>query len=108
MFLGATVGDVGSMFHDATLQKENEYRQSKSLYLDSLSELEAFIRQREKIAFKNDEDSDPKPVTYTIIDKHIVPGHKRSLTIRLNRKVSEDVLKSIAMKLSESLSPSGG
>lgn len=44
----------------------------------------------------------PGDVTYTIIDKNIVPGIKRSLTIRLNRKVSEGVLKSIAMKLKNS------
>ncbi|MCB7130413.1 MAG: hypothetical protein J3T61_12850, partial [Candidatus Brocadiales bacterium] len=44
----------------------------------------------------------PDDVTYTIIDKNIVPGIKRSLDIQLNRKVSEDVLKSIAMKLKNS------
>lgn len=41
----------------------------------------------------------PKDVSYTIIDKNIVPGSKRSLGIRLNRKVSKDVLKSIATEL---------
>lgn len=41
----------------------------------------------------------PKDVTYTIIDENIVPGIKRSLDIRLNNKVSEKVLRSIAMKL---------
>lgn len=41
----------------------------------------------------------PNDVTYTIIDENIVPGSKRSLDIRLNRKVSEDVLTTIAMKL---------
>lgn len=44
-------------------------------------------------------NSIPKDVTYTIIDKNIVPGIKRSLDIRLNNKVSEKVLRSIAMKL---------
>jgi len=44
----------------------------------------------------------PDDVTYTIIDKNIVPGIKRSLDIRLNRKVSEDVLKAIGMKLKNS------
>jgi len=44
----------------------------------------------------------PDDVTYTIIDENIVTGIKRSLDIRLNRKVSEDVLKSIAMKLKNS------
>jgi len=44
----------------------------------------------------------PTDVTYTIIDKNIVPGIKRSLDIRLNKKVSEKVLHSIAMKLKNS------
>ena len=44
----------------------------------------------------------PKDVTYTVIDKHVVPNIKRSLDIRLNRKVTEDVLHSIAMKLKNS------
>lgn len=44
-------------------------------------------------------DTIPKDVTYTIIDENIVPGLKRSLEIRLNKKVSEQVLHSIAMKL---------
>lgn len=44
----------------------------------------------------------PKDLTYTIINKNIVPGIKRGLDIRLNKKVSEDVLKSIAMKLKNS------
>ncbi len=44
----------------------------------------------------------PKDVTYTIVDKNIVPGIKRSLDIRLNKKVSEDALKSIAMELKNS------
>ncbi|NQT17375.1 MAG: hypothetical protein HQ582_31765 [Planctomycetes bacterium] len=44
----------------------------------------------------------PKDVTYTIIEKNIVPGIKRSLDIRLNRKVSQDVLSSIAMELKNS------
>lgn len=41
----------------------------------------------------------PDDVTYTIIDKNIVDGTKRSLDIRLNRKVSKDVLTAIAVKL---------
>ena len=44
----------------------------------------------------------PADVTYTIIDKNIVPGIKRSLDIRLNRKVSKDVLEAIAVKLKSS------
>lgn len=41
----------------------------------------------------------PKDVTYTIIDENTILGVKRSLDLRLNRKVSMEVLKSIAMKL---------
>ena len=48
----------------------------------------------------------PKDVSYKIIDQNIVPGIKRSLDIRLNKKVSGDVLKSIAMKLKNSDSTS--
>ena len=44
----------------------------------------------------------PDDVTYTIIDENIAPGIKRSLDIRLNRKVSEGVLQYIAMKLKNS------
>ncbi len=40
-----------------------------------------------------------KGATYTIINKNIVPGIKRGLDIRLSKKVSKDVLTSIAMKL---------
>ena len=43
-----------------------------------------------------------KDITYQIIDTNVIPGIKRSLDIRLNRKVSEDVLKSIALKLKNS------
>ncbi len=41
----------------------------------------------------------PKDVTYSIIETNIVGGIKRSLVVRLNRKVSEDVLRSIALEL---------
>ncbi|MGB7060741.1 MAG: hypothetical protein WBF13_00125 [Candidatus Zixiibacteriota bacterium] len=41
----------------------------------------------------------PKDVTYSIIDTKVVPGVKRSLDVRLNRKVTEDVLRSIALQL---------
>jgi hypothetical protein len=44
----------------------------------------------------------PKGVTYTIINKNLVPGMKRSLDVRLSKKVSRDVLTSIAMKLKNS------
>ena len=41
----------------------------------------------------------PNDVTYAIIDSHTIGGIKRSLDIRLNRKVPEDVLRAIALKL---------
>lgn len=41
----------------------------------------------------------PSDVTYTIINTDVIPGLKRSLDIRLNRKVSKDVLRLIAMNL---------
>lgn len=41
----------------------------------------------------------PKDVTYSIIDTKVVPRVKRSLDIRLNRKVSENVLRLIALQL---------
>lgn len=39
------------------------------------------------------------PVTYSIIDSYTLPDVKRSLTVRLSEKVSEDTLHSIAMEL---------
>ncbi len=51
---------------------------------------------------QSDAQAIPDDVTFTIIDKNVVPGVKRSLDIRLNRKVSEDVLQAIAMKLKNS------
>lgn len=44
----------------------------------------------------------PNDVTYTIIKKHVLPGIKRSLDVRLNRKVTQDVLRSIAVDLKNS------
>ena len=44
----------------------------------------------------------PKDVTYTIIDQNVLPGIKRSLDIRLNKKVSEGALRSIATQLRDS------
>ena len=44
----------------------------------------------------------PKGVTYRIVDKKIVPGIKRGLTVRLDRKVSAGILYSIAMELKNS------
>ena len=41
----------------------------------------------------------PREAIYTIVDTDIVPGVKRSLAIRLNQKVSEEVLRSIALEL---------
>ena len=41
----------------------------------------------------------PRDVSYTIIDSHTVRGIKRSLDVRLNKKVSESVLRAIALKL---------
>lgn len=58
--------------------------------------------QKEELEEESAAKSIPKDVTYTIIDKNIVPGIKRSLDIRLNRKVSEDVLEAIAVKLRSS------
>lgn len=44
----------------------------------------------------------PNDVTYTIIEKYVLPGIKRSLAVRLNRKVTQDVLRSIAVDLKNS------
>src|SRR5690606_7292717 len=41
----------------------------------------------------------PDDVTYTIIEENVVPEMKRSLDIRLNRKVSEDILRAIAIEV---------
>ncbi len=38
-------------------------------------------------------------MTYPIIDQQIIPGVKRALTIRLNRKVTEEQLRAIALEL---------
>ncbi|MCK4342810.1 MAG: ABC transporter permease [Phycisphaerae bacterium] len=44
----------------------------------------------------------PNDVTYTIIKKYVLRSIKRSLDVRLNRKVSEDVLRAIALQLKDS------
>lgn len=44
----------------------------------------------------------PEDVTYEVINEKIMPGTKRSLDIRLNRRVSEKVLRSLAVKLKSS------
>jgi hypothetical protein len=41
----------------------------------------------------------PADVSYEVIDTYILPGIKRQLDVRLNKKVSEDVLREIALKL---------
>ena len=41
----------------------------------------------------------PPDVNFTVIKDETVPGIKRSLDIRLNKIVSEDVLRAIALKL---------
>ena len=48
---------------------------------------------------RHSKEAIPKDVTYSIIDTKVVPGVKRSLDVRLNRKVTEDVLRSIALQL---------
>ena len=44
----------------------------------------------------------PNDVKYTVIEGQIIPGVKRSLEVHINRRVSEDVLRSIALKLKNS------
>ncbi len=41
----------------------------------------------------------PDDVSYSIIDSQSLPGIKRSLDVRLNRKVSKNTLRDIALKL---------
>ena len=41
----------------------------------------------------------PADVSYSVVDTDIVPGIKRSLDVRLNKKVSKDVLRAIALEL---------
>jgi len=41
----------------------------------------------------------PDDVSYSIIDSSVLPGIKRSLDVRLNKKVSERTLRAIALKL---------
>jgi hypothetical protein len=41
----------------------------------------------------------PADVSYSIIELHTVPGVKRSLDVRLNKKVSEQILRAIALRL---------
>lgn len=41
----------------------------------------------------------PEDFTYKIVRKNIVPNIKRSLTVRINKKISKEALRTIAMKL---------
>lgn len=41
----------------------------------------------------------PDDVSYSVIETNTIPGIKRSLDVRMNRKVPEDVLRAIALKL---------
>jgi hypothetical protein len=41
----------------------------------------------------------PKDVSYSVIDTNTLPGIKRSLDVRLNKKVSETTLRAIALEL---------
>jgi len=41
----------------------------------------------------------PTDATYSIIDTDIMPGIKRSIDVRLNKKVSESTLRTIALRL---------
>lgn len=44
-------------------------------------------------------DAIPSDVSYAIIETNIVPGAKRALDVRINRRVSKEVLRSIALTL---------
>ena len=51
--------------------------------------------QTKQIVTKNEEDD----VTYSIIDSDTFLDNKRSLDVRLNKKISEETLRAIALKL---------
>jgi len=63
----------------------------------------AFAACAEQTAAKRDsvveKSTVPGDVTYAVIDSSILPRLKRSLDVRLNKKVSEDVLRAIALEL---------
>ncbi len=112
LYLAVPLGDVRSMFHDVAFAKEEEYRQSKSAYVDSLKELEDFIRERESRVPAQTPSHRPRrreapvappripaDVTYSIVSSHVVPGIKRSLDVRLNKKVSKETLHALALEL---------
>ncbi len=48
---------------------------------------------------KSPSPATPVAVSYTVVDSSIVPGIKRSLVVRLNKKISENALRAIALKL---------
>lgn len=50
-------------------------------------------------ATSSSKPSIPDDVSYFIVDSDIMPGVKRSLDVLLNKKVSEDVLRAIAIEL---------
>lgn len=58
--------------------------------------------ERERVALAEDKsanDDSGTPLTYSIVNSDILPSIKRSLDVRLSRKVPLDVLRSIAFKL---------
>lgn len=51
---------------------------------------------------KNQDEIIPDDVSFSIIETSTLPGIKRSLDVRINKKVSEQILRSIALKLKSS------
>lgn len=41
----------------------------------------------------------PSDVSFTVVQSEVIPGITRSLEVRINKRVSEDVLRAIALKL---------
>lgn len=83
---------VGSV---ACNDASRDQSQSKSNAKDPLAEAPA---QAKKSAVLSPA-SIPADVTYTVINTDVIPGIKRSLDVRLSRKVEEDALRSIARNL---------
>lgn len=71
----------------------------------STREPAASSRQRQTTAASSAQESQlqaatvPSDVSFSIIDSSTIPGIKRRLDVRLNRKVSEQTLRTIALKL---------
>ncbi len=63
---------------------------------------EAIAAEVASMHAKRQEEQLADDVIYTIIDTNIIPGIKRSIDVRLNRKVSEKGLRAIALKLKRS------